>query len=127
VVWIEAIQAVAMHDLALALDGGLEGVTQMALLESALSRPLTRWQYQRETTLPELAAAYAFGIARNHPFVDGNKRTAFLVAVAFTELNGYRFEAPEAEAAVIFEALAAGEIEEAGLAKWFERHLRKTG
>lgn len=123
-VWIEVIQAVAMHDLALALDGGLEGVIQMALLESALARPVTRWQYQPGTTIAELASAYAFALARNHPFVDGNKRTAFLVAVAFVELNGCRFEAPEAEAAVIFEALAAGEIEEAGLAKWFEHHLR---
>jgi death-on-curing protein len=76
--------------------------------------------------IPVLAAAYAWGIIRDHPFIDANKRTTFLIATAFCQANGYRFEAPEGEPTVIFAAAAAGEIQEAGLALWFKRHTRKV-
>jgi death-on-curing protein len=87
------------------------------MLESALGRPQNKWSYG-ETDLAALAAAYAFGIARNHPFVDGNKRAALLSIVTFLGLNGIEFAADNAEAVVIIQGLAAGEIAEDGLARW---------
>src|SRR5262249_24116409 len=79
-----------------------------------------------EPTIPDLAAAYAWGMIRDHPFVDGNKRTALLVADAFCTSNGYRFGAAEEECVIIFQAAAAGEIQEGGLAAWFKRHTKKS-
>lgn len=87
------------------------------MLESALGRPLHKWTYE-QAQLPELAAAYAFGIARNHPFVDGNKRTALLALYTFLGLNGVDFVVPEADAATIILSLAAGETDEGGLTRW---------
>jgi death on curing protein len=91
------------------------------LLESALGRPQNLDAYG-EPTVFELAATYAFGIARNHPFVDGNKRTAFVASVLFLRMNGQQLFAEQAEAAVVFLRLAAGEFSEAELAEWFRDH-----
>ena len=122
-IWIDSFLAIAMHELALAEGGGAEGLRDIGLLESALARPRQLLAYSdSKPAIPILAAAYAWGLIRDHPFVDGNKRTAFLVSTAFCQANGYRFGAPEGEPAVIFQAAAAGEIEEAGLAMWFGRH-----
>jgi len=126
VIWISSYIAIAMHELALAEGGGAEGLRDLGLLESALARPRQVLAYAKpKPAIAELAAAYAWGLIRDHAFVDGNKRTAFLVSTAFCQLNGYRFVAPEIEPPIIFQAAAAGEIQEAGLAAWFKRHTRK--
>jgi len=100
--------------------GGGVGIRDEGLLESALARPLNLVAYEKANVF-EIAASYAFGLARNHPFVDGNKRCAFVVSAVFLELNGYELNAPEAEAAIVFLKLAAGELKEAELARWFEQ------
>jgi death on curing protein len=125
VIWIDSFLALAMHELALAEGGGAEGLRNIGLLESALARPRQLLAYSSsKPAIAVLAAAYAWGLIRNHPFIDGNKRTAFLVSTAFCQANGHKFEAPEGEPCIIFRAAAAGEIEEEGLAKWFVRHLK---
>jgi death-on-curing protein len=116
-VWLPVELVIAFHAEQLAEFGGLEGLRDKALLESALDRPRNKWGYG-ETDLAKLAAAYAYGIVRNHPFADGNKRAALLSVVVFVGMNGIAFVADEAEAAVIFRDLAAGEVEEDGLARW---------
>ena len=116
-VWLTVELVVAIHGEQLRLFGGPEGIRDLAMLESALDRPKNKWAYG-ERDLAALAAAHAFGIARNHPFVDGNKRASFLALVTFLGLNGIDFLAPEPETAAAILALAAGEIEEDGLARW---------
>ena len=102
--------------------GVLTGVRDAGLLESALARPRNIWPYAESApSLAVLAAAYAFGISSNHPFVDGNKRTALLVSFAFLDVNGSEVNASQEEAFVTILGLAAGEISEEQLAKWFER------
>ena len=126
-VWVDAFVALAMHELALLQGGGAEGLRDRNLLESALARPQMQAHYRGgAASVPELAAAYAFGLIKDHAFIDGNKRTALLVADAFCARNGHRFQAPEAEAVVIFRSVAAGEIGEEGLARWFTRHTQKV-
>ena len=126
-IWVDPLVAIAIHELALSEGGGAEGLRDPGLLESALARPKQLLSYAKpKPTIPALAAAYAWGLIRDHPFVDGNKRTALLVADAFCTTNGYRFVAIEQEAAVIFQAAAAGEIQEPGLAAWFKRHTRRS-
>jgi death-on-curing protein len=96
------------------------------LLESALARPDNRFAYQRTSVTPfDLAAAYAFGLAKNHPFIDGNKRIAFATAVMFLELNGCRFEADQAEAVIRTLALAAGELPERKYAQWLKANSKR--
>lgn len=112
-----------MHAMQLERFGGLAGIRDLGMLESALGRPEHRWHYEG-SSIPRLAAAYAFGIARNHPFVDGNKRAAFLSAYVFLRHNGFTLTASEADAAVVFLSLAAGDIDEDGLTAWFEDNLR---
>lgn len=97
--------------------GGPAGLRDAGLLESALDRPRNRWAYE-QGDLPMLAAAYAFGIARNHPFVDGNKRTAFAAMMVFLRINGVRFAPPPPEATAIVLDLAAGLVGEEGLTRW---------
>ncbi|QCI63533.1 type II toxin-antitoxin system death-on-curing family toxin [Phreatobacter stygius] len=116
-VWLTPELVIAMHDRQLREFGGPPGLRDAGSLESALDRPRNKWTYEAPD-LAELAAAYAFGIARNHPFVDGNKRAALLALVVFLDLNGIVFDVPEAEFAAIILALAAGEVSEAGLARW---------
>jgi death-on-curing protein len=120
--WIEPDGALAAHAEQLTLHGGPEGVRDNGALESALARPLNLAVYGGPDPAA-LAAAYAFGLARNHPFVDGNKRTAAVVSVGFLFLNGYGFVASEAELAVQFQALAAGELSEDEMAHWFRRYI----
>jgi death-on-curing protein len=116
-VWLFPELVIAFHDEQLREFGGPPGLRDPGMLESALGRPQNKWSYG-ETDLAALAAAYAFGIARNHPFVDGNKRAALLSIVTFLGLNGIEFVADNAEAVVIIQGLAAGEIDEAGLSRW---------
>lgn len=115
--WITKAQAVRMHAEQLAIFGGPAGLRDEGMLESALGRPQNKWALG-EADLALLAAAYAFGIARNHPFVDGNKRAAFLVAMTFLRKNGIAFAPRPAEATVAMIGLAAGEIDESGLTRW---------
>ena len=114
--------AQAAHAEQLAEHGGPEGVRDAGGLESALSRPVNLAAYG-DPDVAELAAAYAWALARNHPFVDGNKRTAAVVSETFLALNGHALTASDAEVVVAFVALAAGELTEAELADWFRGHL----
>jgi death-on-curing protein len=115
--WLTNIMVVAIHDEQLATHGGSPGMRDAGMLESALDRPRNKWAYEA-AELPELAAAYAYGIARNHPFIDGNKRTSLLALYTFLGLNGVDFIVPEANAAAMILALAAGEVSEENLARW---------
>jgi death-on-curing protein len=121
--WIRQDVVLAMHEEALMLHGGPEGVRDLGLLESALARPKNVFAYSEEpVSLARLAAAYAKGIVGNHPFVDGNKRTAFTVSVTFLRLNGVDLTATKEDRVLTFWSLAAGEITEDQLAAWFERN-----
>ena len=115
--WLTRQMIVAIHDEQLAIHGGAGGLCDEGMLESALDRPKNKWSYEG-AALAELAAAYAFGIARNPPFVDGNKRTSFLALYTFLGVNGVDFDVPEAEAAAIILSLAAGEVSEESLTRW---------
>jgi death-on-curing protein len=120
--WIATDVALAAHAEQLAEHGGGEGVRDAGALESAMARPVNLSLYG-EPDAAALAAAYAFGIARNHPFVDGNKRTAAVIAETFLMLNGFRLDASDAELVVAILALAAGELSEEELADWFRLHI----
>jgi death-on-curing protein len=120
--WIATEVAIAAHSEQLAEHGGGEGVRDMSLLESAMARP-QNLDAHGDPDAAALAAAYAFGIARNHPFVDGNKRTAAVVSETFLILNGYRLTTSDAELVVAFVALAAGELSEEALADWFRERV----
>ena len=124
-IWIALDVAVTAHAEQLAEHGGGEGVRDMRLLESAMVRPQNLASYG-QPDIAELAAAYAFAIARNHPFVDGNKRTAAVVSETFLALNGRSLAASDAELVVAFLALAAGELSEEEMADWFREHLGKS-
>jgi death on curing protein len=121
-VWILPEAALAAHDRQLAEHGGGIGARDMGALDSALVRPRNRWEYG-EDDLAVLAAACAFGIARNHPFVDGNKRTAWVVARGFLRINGLQFEARPLDVIETVLALAAGDLPEDELADWLRQHL----
>ena len=116
--------AFAIHDHQLAEHGGPEGVRDAGVLESALARPRNLAAYERPDAVA-LAAAYAFGLARNHPFADGNKRTAWVVARVFLAINGRRLEFDPPDAVRTIEALAAGTLSESNLATWFRQRVRK--
>jgi death-on-curing protein len=124
--WIATEVAQAAHAEQLAEHGGGEGVRDVGLLESAMARPRNLAQYG-DPDAAALAAAYAFGIARNHPFVDGNKRTAAVVSETFLVLNGHALDASDAELVVAMLALAAGELSEDELADWFRGHTASAG
>ncbi|HSF93987.1 MAG TPA: type II toxin-antitoxin system death-on-curing family toxin [Thermohalobaculum sp.] len=115
--WLGQRIIVAVHDAQLVRHGGAGGIRDAGLLDSALARPLNLQAYG-EDDLCVLAAAYAAGIVRNHPFVDGNKRTAFIAAALFLQENGQRLVAPQGEAVVMTLGLASGELPEAGFAAW---------
>lgn len=122
---MESEVALAVHLEQLAQFGGGEGIRDIGLFESAMARPVNAAAYG-EPDAAAIAASYAFGLARNHPFVDGNKRTAAAVSITFLELNGHRFSGSDAEIVVAFEALAAGEIGEEELAAWFRERVRAS-
>lgn len=122
-IWIERQALLLQHANSLRLFGGAEGIRDEGALESALMRPVNVWSYRDETALPTLAAAYAFGLAKNHPFVDGNKRAAFIACVGFLKLNGLDLRAPQPDAYRAMIALAAGDMTEEAFAAWLDRHL----
>lgn len=121
-IWLSTDLVIAIHDEQLRLFGGPDGLRDPGGLESALGRAQNRFHYD-QGDLAALAAAYAFGIARNHAFVDGNKRTAFLAMITFLGLNGIDFDVPEPEAVIMIREVAAGEIDEAGLTRWITDNL----
>ncbi len=124
-IWVALDVAVAAHAEQLAEHGGGEGVRDMRLLESAMARPQNLASYGKPD-IADLAAAFAFGIARNHPFVDGNKRTAAVVSETFLALNGWSLAASDAELVVAFLALAAGELSEEEMADWFRQRSTQS-
>jgi death on curing protein len=113
-VWIDGRDALTLHDRLLALHGGAVGLRDDGLLKSALARPQQHFAYAESPDIVDMAAAYTGGIVRNHPFLDGNKRTGFVVGILFLELNGYRFSASEEDAAHVVLELASGNLDEAG-------------
>ena len=121
-IWVRHDVVLALHDKQIAEHGGLSGIRDAALVESALARPLNLAAYG-EPDAADLAAAYAFGLARNHLFADGNKRSAAVVALTFLLLNGIEFEITEAELVVMTLALAAGDLTEDEVARWFRDHI----
>jgi death-on-curing protein len=125
-VWIDERDALALHDRLLALDGGAAGVQKLGLLQSALARPQQLCAYGDDPDTVDMAAAYMVGIARNHPFVDGNKRTAFVVGVLFLEVNGYRFSASEEGATQAILGLAEGTIDEASFIRWLRANVNRS-
>jgi death-on-curing protein len=123
--WLDIEIMLDVHAEQLALFGGADGVRDSGLLESALARPINKFAYG-ETDLASLAAAYAFGVAKNHPFVDGNKRVAFASLIVFLGLNGIDFAPlPEAATAIML-SLAAGEVSEESLARWIRDNWPKS-
>lgn len=119
--WLDRRLVVSIHLKQIQRHGGGHGTRDEGLLASALARPQNLAAYEEPAAF-DLAGSYAFGIARNHPFIDGNKRTAFVASVVFLEMNGQQFIADQAEAAVVFIRLAAGAFSEAELAEWFRRN-----
>jgi death-on-curing protein len=125
-VWIDQRDAHALHERILALDGGAEGVRDQGLLESALARPQQPHAYGDNPDIIALAAAHTVGIVRNHPFVDGNKRTGFVVGVLFLEMNGYRFTVAEEDATQAVLGLAAGSLDETAFTNWMRANVNRT-
>lgn len=117
----------AIHNDQLREHGGLPGVRDENVLESALARPRQKWAYEPGTDLPGLAAAYAFGFVKNHPYRDGNKRIGFLVLVTFLGVNGVEFDAPEAEVVATIVSLADGTTSESDLTEWIREHVAAAG
>jgi len=126
-VWLSRQILMLLHGEALAEHGGLDGVRDLGLLDSALSRPANRLACEGERDLCSLAAAYGSGIVRNHPFADGNKRAAFIAAVMFLELNGVSVALDEGEAIAATLDLAAGDLPEAGFAAWLRDNTTPRG
>jgi death on curing protein len=124
--WIDEHVALAIHDRMLALHGGASGLRDEGLLQSALARPRQLFAYAKSPKIDDMAAAYIAGIVRNHPFIDGNKRTGFVVGVLFLETNGYRFAAPEEEATRAVLDLAAGVLDEKRFGEWLREHVKVT-
>ena len=125
-VWIDERDSLALHDRLLALDGGAAGVRNLGLLQSALARPQQLYAYGDDPDTVDMAAAYMVGIARNHPFVDGNKRTAFVVGVLFLEINAYRFSASEEDTTQAILGLAEGTIDEASFIRWLRANVNSS-
>ena len=123
--WIDRRLLVILHDESLAEHGGASGLRDEGLLESALARPLNLVAYG-DPDVADLAAAYGVGLAKNHAFVDGNKRAAFLAVGLFLRLNGHRLKASQADATVTMLGVAAGEIDEAGFAQWLRTNSERA-
>ena len=121
--WISSQALLLKHAETLRLFGGAEGLRDEGMLGSALARPLNAWAYRGEERIAHLAAAYAFGLSRNHPFIDGNKRAAFIAYVGFLKLNGYDLKASQPEAYKSMIALAAGIMSEEEFAAWIEQNI----
>ncbi|MEX1998783.1 MAG: type II toxin-antitoxin system death-on-curing family toxin [Gemmatimonadales bacterium] len=123
--WIARVVVDAIHLDQIREHGGLAGLRDEHALESALARPRQKWHYEKTSDLPTLAAAYGFGLSRNHPYRDGNKRVAFVVMVVFLELNRLRFDAEEAEVVTVMLQLADGRLSEQELADWLRGRATK--
>jgi death on curing protein len=124
--WIYEPDAIAIHDRLLALHGGAGGLRDHTLLESALARPRQHYAYADAADIVDMATAYIAGIVRNHPFIDGNKRTGFVVGVLFLELNGHLFTATEEDATRAVLALAAGTLDERGFSVWLRTNSKRV-
>jgi death-on-curing protein len=123
--WLTRSECLLLHDMMLDQYGGCSGIRDAGLLESALARPQQLHHYGKPT-MPEMAAAYTAGIVKNHPFLDGNKRTGFMMGAGFLERNGYEFLASETEVVIRTLALAAGEMTEAAYADWLKVNSKKA-
>ena len=123
--WLTREECLTLHDMMLSQYGGIAGVRDENMLESALAKPLQRFHYGKPT-MAELAAAYSAGIVKNHPFLDGNKRTGFMMGAGFLERNGFEFHATEADAALRTLALAAGEMSESAYAEWLKANAKRA-
>jgi len=123
--WLTREECLALHEMMVSQYGGSEGLCDENMLESALAKPRQLFTYGRPTMF-DLAASYVFGVIKNHPFIDGNKRTGFMLGAGFLERNGYEFHAGEAEAAVCTLALAAGEMSEVQYAAWLKANSRRA-
>jgi death on curing protein len=123
-VWVPRLVVDSIHFEQLNEHGGSHGIRDQGALESALARPQQKHAYDEDTDFADLAAAYAFGIARSHPFVDGNKRTAFVIAEIFLGLNGYEIETTDEDVAETFMRLADGKLTEKKLAEWIRVHMK---
>ena len=122
-IWVSRLVLNAAHFDILRAHGGMPGLRDENALESALARPRQRWAYRRTADLADLAAAYGFGLARNHPYRDGNKRVAFLAMAVFVGVNGYEIDAPEPEVVKVMVSLADGRLSEPALARWLRTRL----
>lgn len=125
--WIEECDVLALHERLLSLHGGKPGSRDLGLLKSALARPLQHHAYRPDADVIELAAIYTAGIVGNHAFIDGDKRTGFVVGILFLELNGYRFGASEEASAQAVLALAASQLNEAGYAAFLRTNVKPIG
>ena len=123
-VWLDPSVLLAVHEEQLAEHGGAPGTRDMGLFESALARPQNQAHYGNPDAA-DLAAAYGFGLARNHPFIDGNKRTAFVAVELFLSLNALELGADDADCVLTMLAVAAGTLDEAAFAAWLRTHTRK--
>jgi death-on-curing protein len=123
--WLNRVVVDAIHNDQLREHGGLPGIRDENALESALARPQQKWHHADRADVPALAAAYAFGLVRNHPYRDGNKRIGFLTMVTFLGVNGYEFSATDADVVSEILALAEGTVSEEALADWIQRHSSK--
>jgi death on curing protein len=121
--WITESIAVYIHDDQIASHGGSYGILNSGLLSSAIARPRNQFGYEGVNSLARLAASYGYGLVKNHPFVDGNKRTAFQVMFAFLRINGLYLDAPESEVVIIMQQVAEGKINQEQLAVWIESFL----
>lgn len=124
-IWLDERDALAVHDRSLVLHGGAAGVRDTGLMASALARPRQLEAYGQNVDVVDLAAAYTAGLVQNHPFVDGNKRTGFIVGILFLELNGARFTASEEAATQAVLGLAAGTLDAAGYAAFLRENISR--
>jgi death-on-curing protein len=125
--WLSRVVVDAIHNDQLREHGGLPGIRDETILESALARPQQKWHYTADADVPLLAAAYAFGLIKNHPYRDGNKRIGFLAMVTFLGLNGCELTATDAEVVTEMLALADGRVTENALVNWIRQHCAKSG
>ncbi|MGH9421648.1 MAG: type II toxin-antitoxin system death-on-curing family toxin [Thermoanaerobaculia bacterium] len=124
--WVSRLAVDAVHADQLREHGGLAGIRDENVLESALARARNKWAYKQSTDLATLAAAYGFGIATSHPYKDGNKRIAFLAMMIFLGLNDFELTASEADVVVTILSVADGQLSEAELAKWLSHHITRV-
>jgi death-on-curing protein len=125
-VWIEERDALVLHGRLLALHGGPRGLRDIGLLQSALARPQQLYADAKAAEITEMATAYTAGIVRNHPFIDGNKRTGFVIGILFLELNGYHFVSSEEDATQAVMQLAAGTLDEAGYSAFLRGNVVRS-